>query len=161
MLNDNEVFITIDIDGCFAGHTQENGHWEYTLKKENVQNLTYALSLFDKDFWTGVLSSTWRRDRERIFELRRFSPTLAWFTREKTGVRQDGRRGLEIQDFLESTGYPRDYNRIIVIDDDSEDIVPYISRNNFIHTRHDDGFTLENAERMIAMLDSFGIPRRE
>ena len=130
--------------------------WRYGFNPQLVARLRYVLAN------TGckiVVSSSWRHHTSYA----PYEPTENWRdvlarklgrTREETFAGETGRdpkgkRGLEINKWLDEN--PVD--SFCVVDDEVSDITPYVDRRKVVKTDMKHGLTIEDARRIIQVLN--------
>ena len=133
--------------------------WRYGLNPQLVARLRFIIANTDCKI---VISSSWRHHTNYA----PYQPDRNWRdvlaeklhrTRDEvfageTGYDNEGRRGIEIIQWLES----HSVDTYCVVDDEIVDILPYIDKNKIVITDMRYGLTIEDARRIIDVLNNKG-----
>jgi len=162
--------IFLDVDGVL-------NNTNYTCKIYDKKGKDYYYRIVDKDFALFdpkslryirrlikyfeddillVISSTWRRNDDafnKVIEKITNNRYIYSLPVDKTSIRPDNIRGLEIRDYLEK--HNLQYTNFVIIDDDVADIihpeVPDYSRN-FVKCNYMNGFKRDEYKRALKIL---------
>ena len=117
----------------------------HSIDPINVLAFKFLLAKLD-DYAEIVISSTWRSDMDlvegKLKEANIFPIGNFWST-----ALNSKDRGQQILDFCNENNI--NIEDIIVIDDDSADIVDYIPAKNFLHTNNDHGLTFIDVRKFM------------
>lgn len=165
---DTPKILFLDIDGvlnCMMPTPSDEcewvdlDEWRYGLNPQLVARLRFIIANTNCKI---VISSSWRHHTNYA----PYQPDRNWRdvlaeklhrTRDEvfageTGYDNEGRRGIEINQWLES--HPID--AYCVVDDEVVDILPYIDNSKVVKTDMKYGLTIEDAKRIIDVLNNKG-----
>lgn len=158
MIQENKIYIFLDIDGvlnnethiekCWENNRHHSMHMNYApFDPECLNNLMLLChSLEDNKYkFEIILSSTWRL-HEIDYEI--VNARLAEYGLHLSGKTDyiHNERGKEIQAFLNA--HTDEYMDFIILDDDKNDIIPYYP-NKLVQTNFMYGFNKEMLQKAL------------
>lgn len=116
------------------------------------------INTFDNEMLI-VISSTWRRNIKaytKVIEKIMDKTHVFNMTVDRTNIRDDNVRGLEIRDYLRDNARWLNKARFVIIDDDDYDIINYKDvpdySYNFVKCSHEEGFKKDEYKRALKIL---------
>lgn len=159
-----EIFlIFLDIDGvldnmnyweeCFKRHKVKGimSMRNFPLDPKCLNNLMKLNQELEKNYEVKIiLSSTWRLNEIDTAIVNHRLAEYGMRVFEKTGYSTTGKRGIEIQEYLD---HYKNYKDYLVLDDDVNDIIGIIPEEKVIKTYFESGFNDEKLQEALKRIE--------
>jgi hypothetical protein len=135
------------------------GKYAHDICEMNPISIGLLQYIIDETDAEIVISSTWRKfcrgDDNCITWFKALFNEFGWEDAPVIGRTCDsnhGRRGFEVEKWLEDNDFDKQKDTFVIIDDDA-DMLTYQKNHHFVNTNFKNGITSEDADRAIEILN--------